>query len=81
MLVELLYNTLMAVIIFASWYFPIFQTRVDAFERAGLMFLLIWIYLVFASTFGHVIQSALESEEMAGGLASVLLLISMMFCG
>jgi len=45
------------------------------------MFLLVWVYMMFSSTFGHMIAAALEMAEMAGALASGFVLFSLIFCG
>lgn len=74
-LVEIPWQTLMAVIIYFGWYYPIglytcasFSTRTSSFpfsrfafsnatptgavtERGGLMFLLIWMFMLFTSTY------------------------------
>jgi ATP-binding cassette, subfamily G (WHITE), member 2, PDR len=55
-IVELPYQTLMAVVIFFCWYYPIglYRNAIptnSVHERGFLMFLLVWMFLLFASTF------------------------------
>lgn len=76
----------MAVLIFLAWYFPIglyrnaiLTDRVN--ERAGLMLLFIWAYMMFGSTFGHMIQSCVEVAEMGANYVNLLFMISLIFCG
>ncbi|KAH0536023.1 hypothetical protein FGG08_007090 [Glutinoglossum americanum] len=85
-LVELPWNTLMAVFIFVAWYYPIgmfrnAQPTGAVAERGGTMFLLVWAYLMFASTFAHMIQAGMELAEMAGNLANMSFLFALIFCG
>lgn len=50
-------------------------------ENNGVMLLLIWVYLVYATTFGYMVQVGLELTEMAGNLSNAAFLLSLMFCG
>ncbi|KAJ5082688.1 ABC multidrug transporter C [Penicillium argentinense] len=85
-LVELPWNTLMAVFIFVCWYYPIGLYRNaepnDAVhERGALMFLLIWTFLLFTSTFAHMIIAGIELAETGGNLANLLFSLCLIFCG
>ncbi|KAJ9255969.1 putative ABC transporter [Paecilomyces variotii] len=85
-LVELPWNTLMAVFIFVCWYYPIGLYRnaepTDAVhERGALMFLLIWTFLLFTSTFAHMIIAGVELAETGGNLANLLFSLCLIFCG
>lgn len=85
-IVELPYQTLMAVIIFVCWYYPVGfwhnALYTDSLnERAGLMFLLIWMFMIFASTFTHMIIAAMETAETGGNIANLLFSLSLIFCG
>ena len=85
-LVELPWNTLMSVFVFVCWYYPIGFYRnaipTDAVaERGGTMFLLMWVYMMYTSTFAHMIQAGVELAEMAGNFANLLFIFSLVFCG
>ncbi|KAE8353295.1 ABC-2 type transporter-domain-containing protein [Aspergillus coremiiformis] len=85
-LVELPWNTLMAVIIFFCWYYPIGLYNnakpTDAVtERGGLMFLLIWTFLLFTSTFSHMVIAGIELAETGGNIANLLFSLCLIFCG
>ncbi|GJP96864.1 ABC transporter Cdr4 [Aspergillus niger] len=84
--VELPWNTLMAVLMFVCWYYPIGLYNnakpTDAVnERAGLMFLLIWVFLLFTSTFAHMIIAGIELAETGGNIATLLFSLCLIFCG
>ncbi|KAJ5600815.1 hypothetical protein N7450_001882 [Penicillium hetheringtonii] len=85
-IVELPWNTLMAVLIFVCWYYPIglynnaSQTE-SVTEKGGLMFLLIWTFLLFTSTFAHMMIAGIELAETGGNLASLLFSLCLIFCG
>jgi len=87
--VELPWNTLMAVFIFVSWYYPIgmYKNALNAIggsqfnERGGLMFLYIWDFLMFTSTFTHMLIAGMESYETAGNIAVLMFSLCLIFCG
>lgn len=85
-LAEMPWNTLMALLIFVTWYYPIGlrQNAVDAgqvAERGGLMFLLIFAFLNFAGTFTHMVMAGLETAEAGGNITNLLFSLSLIFCG
>lgn len=84
--VELPWNTLMAVLIFACWYYPIGMYR-NAIptgaenERGGLMFLFVWQFMLFTSTFTDMVVAGMDSSETAGNVAQLLFSLTLIFCG
>jgi ATP-binding cassette subfamily G (WHITE) protein 2 (PDR) len=85
-LVEIPWNSLMAVLIFITWYYPIGlrQNAVEAdqvVERGALMFLFILTFMIFAGTFAHMIIAGIETAEAAGALINLLFSLSLIFCG
>jgi ABC-type multidrug transport system permease subunit len=84
-LVELPWNTLMAVFIFVCWYYPIGLYRNapegHLHERGALMFLLIWTFLLFTSTFAHMVIAGIELAETGGNLANLIFSLCLIFCG
>jgi ATP-binding cassette subfamily G (WHITE) protein 2 (PDR) len=76
----------MAVLLFATYYYPIGMHRnaraAGQFnERGGLMFLYIWSFLMFTSTFSTMIISGMETAEAGGNLANLLFSLCLIFCG
>ncbi|KAI1644671.1 ABC transporter ABCl1 [Daldinia loculata] len=85
-IVELPWNTLMAVFMFFCWYYPIglYRNAVDAgqtTERGALMFLLLWAFLIFTSTFTDMIIAAFETAEGGGNVANLMFSLCLIFCG
>ena len=85
-LVEIPWNTLMSVIMFVCWYYPIGLYRNaeptgTVHERGALMFLLILSFLLFTSTFAHMIIAGIELAETGGNLANLLFSLCLIFCG
>ena len=85
-LVELPWNTLMALFIYLCWYYPIglFNNAVPAgqvAEREGLMFLLVWVFLMFTSTFAHMVVAGADLAETGGNIANLLFSMCLIFCG
>ncbi|EPE03872.1 hypothetical protein F503_01762 [Ophiostoma piceae UAMH 11346] len=84
--VELPWNTLMAVIMFVLWYYPIGlnENAIAAgqtAERGFLMFLLLWAFLLFTSTFTDLIIAGCETAEVGGNIANLLFMLCLIFCG
>ncbi|CAG7975963.1 unnamed protein product [Penicillium salamii] len=85
-IVELPWNTLMAVLIFVCWYYPIGLYRNtemmdNLHERGALMFLLIWTFLLFTSTFAHMVIAGIELAETGGNIANLVFSLCLIFCG
>ncbi|KAE8446223.1 hypothetical protein EG329_012448 [Mollisiaceae sp. DMI_Dod_QoI] len=84
--VELPWNTLMAVLIYLCWYYPIGLYRNaeptnSVTERGGLMFLLIWEFLLFTSTFTNMVIAAIDTAETGGNIANLMFSLTLVFCG
>lgn len=85
-LVEIPWNGLMGLIIYLCWYFPIGLYRnaepTDTVnQRGGLMFLFVLTFLLFTSTFAHMIIAGIELAETGGNLANLFFSLCLIFCG
>ncbi|KAI0173090.1 ABC-2 type transporter-domain-containing protein [Hypoxylon sp. FL1284] len=85
-IVELPWNTLMAVLMYFCWYYPVglYRNAAEAgqtTERGALMFLLLWAFLLFTSTFTDMIIAAFETAEAGGNIANLLFTLCLIFCG
>ncbi|ORY14635.1 putative multidrug resistance ABC transporter [Clohesyomyces aquaticus] len=85
-LVELPWNTLMSVLIFVCWYYPIGLFRnaepTDAVTlRGAQMWLFIWTFLMFTSTFAHMVIAGVEMAEAGGNIANLAFSLCLVFCG
>lgn len=70
---ELPWNSLMSVIIFLGWYYPIGLYRNaeptgEVAARGGLAFLFLWAFLLFTSTFTHMIIAGIPTAETGGNI-------------
>ncbi|KAH8734526.1 ABC-2 type transporter-domain-containing protein [Ilyonectria robusta] len=86
MLVEAAWNSLMAVLCFVCWYFPTGLYRnaypTDSVDSRGVTVLLfIWLFLMFTSTFANMIIAGFDSDEVAGGLVTLIMVMIFSFCG
>lgn len=84
--VELPWNTLVAVIIFFTFYYLVGMhqnaTSTDTtVERGGLMFLLTWTFMMFESTFAHMVVAGAPTAEIGATLALLLFTFCLIFCG
>ncbi|KAI8826583.1 ABC transporter protein [Fimicolochytrium jonesii] len=84
-IVEVPWNLLLAAVMFCGWYYPIGMDRNAAegevVERSGLMFLYIWQFLMFTSTYGIMFIAGVEMPETAGNMANVGYAMCLIFCG
>jgi ABC-type multidrug transport system permease subunit len=77
--VEVVWNTLMAAVVFNCWYWPI---GFDNSSRdAALIFAFCWEFLLFGTTLGFMIISAIDTAENGGNVANLLFSMSLIFCG
>ncbi|KAF2116373.1 ABC drug exporter AbcA [Lophiotrema nucula] len=84
--VELPWNTLMSVLIFVCWYYPIGLYRnaepTDAVTlRGAQMWLFVWTFLLFTSTFAHMVIAGVEMAESGGNIANLCFSLCLVFCG
>jgi ABC-type multidrug transport system permease subunit/ABC-type multidrug transport system ATPase subunit len=84
--VELPWNSLMAVIIYFCWYYPIGLYKnaeyTDSVTYRGFQFFLfVWMFLLFTSTFTHMVIAGIESAETGGNLANLMFSLCLIFCG
>ncbi|KAJ1324852.1 ATP-binding cassette subfamily G (WHITE) member 2 PDR [Microdochium nivale] len=85
-IVEIPWNSLMAVFMFICWYYPVGLHRNAIIagaehERGALAFLFIWVFLIFTSTFTDMIIAAFETAEAGGNIANLLFSLCLIFCG
>ncbi|KAJ7182528.1 ABC-2 type transporter-domain-containing protein [Mycena crocata] len=84
--VEIPWQTLSALLIFVSWYYPIgfYRNAVVANqvkERGVLMFFYLLQYMLFTSTFSQMLVAGMETAEMAGNVGILLFAMTLLFCG
>ncbi|KAL6170912.1 Multidrug resistance protein [Exserohilum turcicum] len=85
-IVELPWNSLMAVLIFFCWYYPIALYKnaepTDAVSLRGFQsFLFVWMFLLFTSTFTHMVIAGIDSAETGGNIANLMFSLCLIFCG
>lgn len=85
-LVELPWNTLMAVIVYFCYYYAVglYKNAVptDAVhERGALFFLFTLMFMLFTSSFANMIIAAIDTAETAANIGQLLFSLSLIFCG
>jgi len=85
-IVEVPWNTLAALIIFVCMYYPIGLQRNAAetdtvAQRGGLMFFLMWTFMMFGVTFASMVVAGAETAEIGGIIAIILFCMSLLFSG
>jgi hypothetical protein len=80
--VEIPYQILLGVMVFGSYFYPIYtRGGIPASDRQGLILLLLVQFFVFASTFAHMLISALPDAETAGNIATIMFSLTLTFNG
>ena len=77
--VEIPYQIIAAMLVFASFYFPV--VGIQDSERQGLVLLLCIVFFIFASTFGHLCITALPDAQTAGSIVTLLFAMTLIFNG
>ncbi|KAJ2998944.1 hypothetical protein NUW58_g161 [Xylaria curta] len=85
-LVELVWQTLAAVLVFVLWYYPTGLWRhgdhdFGSTERGALTFVIIWLYCLWIVTFSQAVAAGIEHAESAVQLATLIFWFSLVFCG
>ncbi|KAF8230823.1 putative ABC transporter [Tricholoma matsutake] len=70
------WNTLAGVVLFVCWYYPIGLNRNAEYthavtERGGLMFLLLWEFMLYASTFAHMLIAGVDSDVTGSNIGEI----------
>jgi ABC-type multidrug transport system permease subunit len=80
--VEIPYQILLGILVFASYFYPIYtKGGMPSSARQGLILLLLVQFFVFASTFAHMLISALPDAETAGNIATLMFSLTLTFNG
>ncbi|KAL1877939.1 Multidrug resistance protein [Diaporthe australafricana] len=84
--VEMAWNSLIAVLSFIVWYFPIGLYRnaewTDQVHSRGItIFLFVWVFFMLASSFGHLMIAGLPNADIAGAVLNLLFIMMFAFCG
>lgn len=80
--VEIPYQILLGIMVFGSYFYPIYTNNgIPASGRQGLILLLLVQFFVFASTFAHMLISALPDAETAGNIATLMFSLTLTFNG
>ncbi|KAF2746451.1 multidrug resistance protein CDR1 [Sporormia fimetaria CBS 119925] len=86
MAVEMFWNSIMAILCFLVWYYPVGQFRnaqaTDTQDIRGFLTVLVVLAtFLFASTFAHLIIAGCPSEAVGAAIATVLSIMLYAFCG
>ncbi len=81
-IVEIPYQILLGIMVFASYFYPIYTSGgIPRAETQGLILLFLVQFFVFASTFAHMIIAALPDAETAGNIATLMFSLTLTFNG
>ncbi|GKZ66701.1 hypothetical protein AnigIFM50267_000569 [Aspergillus niger] len=84
--VDIPWNSLAAVLIFLPFYYIIgmyhnAEETHTVNERSGLMFLLVWSFMMHCGTFTIMVVASVATAEVGATLALLLFSMSLIFCG
>ena len=85
-LVEIPWQSAMSVFLFVGWYYPIGMYKngtvtQNVTELSGLVFLLIWSFMLFVLTIAYMVAASIESAQTAINITQLLYSLSLIFCG
>lgn len=87
-IVELIWQTITAVFLYAAWYYPTGLWRngqndssFSQNERGGVIFGLIWGFCLFMSTLSQAIAAGMEHAETAVHIANLITTLYLLFSG
>lgn len=83
---EIPWNFLCATLLYVCWYYPIglyknAQPTDAVTSRGGLMWLMVVDFLMFTSSFAHMVIAGIDSAETGGNVAGMMFSLCMIFCG
>lgn len=83
---ELPWQAVLAVLHFVTWYYPIGMYRnalsTDQLsERGILVFLIVWSYMTFSSTFSQMIVTIMPDAATGVNISALFYSLSLIFCG
>ncbi|EEH23444.2 hypothetical protein PABG_05655 [Paracoccidioides brasiliensis Pb03] len=79
-IVEIPYQILLGIVVWASLYFPVFGKNQTS-EQQGTFLIYSVQFMIFASTFAHMVIAGLPDAETAGHIATTLFSLSLTFNG
>ncbi|KAJ9137096.1 Abc transporter [Pleurostoma richardsiae] len=77
--VEFPWQIITGIITYACFYYPV--VGVQSSQRQGLILLFCIQLFIYASSFAHMCIAALPDAQTAGGIVTLLVMISLIFCG
>jgi ABC-type multidrug transport system permease subunit len=85
-IVEVVWQTVIAAPIFAVWYCPLelYQYSSDRFsttERGDLTFAFIWLFNLWASSLSQAVTALIENSEVAMQIATLIYWMTILFAG
>ena len=78
--VEFPYQILLSIMVYGSWYFPIFGSHQGTNTQGMMLAFCIQLYL-YASTFAHMIIVAMPNAQVAGNISTILFSMTLQFNG
>ncbi|KAK9454813.1 ABC-2 type transporter-domain-containing protein [Dipodascopsis uninucleata] len=83
---EIPWQALAGVLAFVAWYYPIkmyknAEPMDQVHERGALMFLIIFVYYIFTSTFAQMVIAGIDIADTAANISNLLFTLSLVFCG
>jgi ABC-type multidrug transport system permease subunit len=80
--VEIPYQVFLGIVVFASYYYPIYTTDgIQSSERQGIILLFCIQFFIFGSTFAHALIAGLPDAETAGNIATFMFSLTLVFNG
>jgi ABC-type multidrug transport system ATPase subunit len=84
--VEATWGVLCAILLYVCWYYPVglwrnAEATDTVHERSFLTFLLLLTFMLFTSTFAHMVIASINNTDTAGNISNLLFILNLIFCG
>ncbi|KAH8697976.1 ABC-2 type transporter-domain-containing protein [Talaromyces proteolyticus] len=84
--VEVTWGVFCAILVYVCWYYPVGLWRnaepTDSVTERGLLtFLLLLAFMLFTSTFAHMVIASISNTDTAGNISNLLFILNLIFCG
>ncbi|KPM43984.1 ABC transporter CDR4 [Neonectria ditissima] len=86
LIVEMPWNSVAAIVIYLPFYFLVGmykngEVSNTEHERGGLMFLLLWAFMIYEGTFAHMAVAGVPTAEIGATLSLLLFMMTLIFSG
>lgn len=86
LIVEAVWQTIAAILVFAMWYYPtgLWRNGNDSFSasnRGALSLVMVWLFCLWVTTLSQALATGVKNSEVAIQICTLFFWFSLVFCG